>query len=132
MSSKYPSLFSPIQIKNLTLKNRITMAPLYLGYANPDGSVSSLLLDHYQEMGSSGVSLVVVENIGIDPLGIGSPFTMRIDEERFLFGLSGLAKTIHQQGTLAIAQINHAGRYAYMPEKIAPSPLSPLAPFPGR
>lgn len=123
MSSKYPTLFSPIQIKNLTLKNRITMAPLYLGYANPDGSVSSLLLDHYQEMGSSGVSLVVVENIGIDPLGIGSPFTMRIDEERFLFGLSGLAKTIHQQGTLAIAQINHAGRYAYMPEKIAPSPV---------
>lgn len=123
MSVKFPSLFSPIQIKNLTLRNRITMAPLYLGYANPDGSVSSLLLDHYQEMGSSGVSLVVVENIGIDPLGIGSPFTLRIDEERFLFGLSGLAKTIHQQGTLAIAQINHAGRYAYRPEKIAPSPV---------
>jgi 2,4-dienoyl-CoA reductase-like NADH-dependent reductase (Old Yellow Enzyme family) len=123
MSSKYPSLFSPIQIKNLTLKNRITMAPLYLGYANPDGSVSSLILDHYQEMASSGVSLIVVENVGIDPLGIGSPFTLRIDEERFLFGLSGLAKTIHQQGALAIAQINHAGRYAYLPEKIAPSPV---------
>jgi 2,4-dienoyl-CoA reductase-like NADH-dependent reductase (Old Yellow Enzyme family) len=123
MSNNFPALFSPFQIKNLTLKNRITMAPLYLGYANPDGTVSSLLLDHYQEMASSGVSLIVVENIGIDPLGIGSPFTLRIDEERFLFGLSGLAKTIHQQGALAIAQINHAGRYAYLPEKMAPSPV---------
>ncbi len=99
------------------------MAPLFLGYANPDGTVSALILDHYQEMASSGASLIVVENIGIDPLGIGSPFTLRIDEERFLFGLSGLAKTIHQQNTLAIAQINHAGRYAYLPEKMAPSPV---------
>jgi len=97
------------------------MAPLFLGYANPDGSVSSLILDHYREMAASGVSMVVVENVGIDPFGTGSPFTLRIDEERFLFGLSGLAKTIHQQGALAILQINHAGRYAYRPEKIAPS-----------
>src|SRR4030042_4897656 len=123
MSNNFPSLFSPIQIKKLALKNRITMAPLFLGYANPDGSVSSLILDHYREMAASGVSMVVVENVGIDPFGTGSPFSLRIDEERFLFGLSGLAKTIHEQGALAILQINHAGRYAYVKEKIAPSPL---------
>lgn len=123
MSTNYPFLLSPIQIKGLTLKNRITMAPLFLGYANPDGTVNSLILDHYQEMAASGVSLVVVENVAVDPLGLGSPFTMRIDEERFLFGLSGLAKTIHQQGALAFLQINHAGRYAYGSDKIAPSPI---------
>ncbi len=94
-----------------------------MGYANPDGTVSSLILDHYQEMAASGASLIVVENVAVDPLGLGSPFTMRIDEERFLFGLSGLAKTIHQQGPLAFLQINHGGRYAYGSNKIAPSPI---------
>ena len=123
MSSNYPSLFSPFPIKNLTLKNRITMAPLFLGYANPDGTVNAMILDHYREMASSGASLIVVENVGVDPIGLGSPFTLRIDEERFLFGLSGLAKTIHLEGALAVLQINHAGRYAYMPEKVAPSPF---------
>ncbi|MBA4392724.1 MAG: NADH:flavin oxidoreductase [Desulfobacca sp.] len=118
-----PKLFTPFPIKGLTLKNRITMAPLFLGYANPDGTVNSLILDHYQEMAASGAALIVVENAAVDPLGLGSPFTMRIDEERFLFGLSGLAKTIHQAGALAVLQINHAGRFAYGPEKIAPSSI---------
>jgi 2,4-dienoyl-CoA reductase-like NADH-dependent reductase (Old Yellow Enzyme family) len=116
-------LLSPFSLKNLHLKNRITMAPLFLGYANPDGTVNSLILDHYQEMAASGASLIVVENAAVDPKGMGSPFTLRVDEERFLPGLSGLAKTIHQQGALAILQINHAGRYAYGTDKIAPSPF---------
>jgi 2,4-dienoyl-CoA reductase-like NADH-dependent reductase (Old Yellow Enzyme family) len=116
-------LLSPFSLKNLTLKNRITMAPLFLGYANPDGTVNSLILDHYQEMAASGASLIVVENAAVDPGGMGSPFNLRVDEERFLLGLSGLAKTIHQQGALAFLQINHAGRYAYGTDKIAPSPF---------
>ncbi len=33
-------LFTPFQMKGLTLKNRITMAPLFLGYANPDGTTN--------------------------------------------------------------------------------------------
>jgi 2,4-dienoyl-CoA reductase-like NADH-dependent reductase (Old Yellow Enzyme family) len=116
-------LFSPYTLGSLTLKNRVTMAPLFLGYANPDGTVNSLILDHYQEMAASGAAMIVVENVAVDPSGMGSPFTMRIDEERFIFGLSGLAKTIHEQGALAFLQINHAGRYAFQKDKIAPSPV---------
>jgi 2,4-dienoyl-CoA reductase-like NADH-dependent reductase (Old Yellow Enzyme family) len=121
--SRQNLLLSPFSLKNLTLKNRITMAPLFLGYANPDGTVNSLILDHYQEMAASGASLIVVENAAVDSKGMGSPFTLRVDEERFLPGLSGLAKTIHRQGALAFQQINHAGRYAYGTDKIAPSPF---------
>jgi 2,4-dienoyl-CoA reductase (NADPH2) len=46
----YPSLFSPMTIKGLTLKNRLTMAPLYLGYAGEGGTVSDMLLNHYRFM----------------------------------------------------------------------------------
>jgi len=34
-------LFSPLRINRAVFKNRIMMTPLYLGYANPDGTVSS-------------------------------------------------------------------------------------------
>ena len=56
------NLFSPLKIGGFSLKNRITMAPLYLGYAGEGGTVSSLLLAYYREMANSGVALVVVEN----------------------------------------------------------------------
>jgi 2,4-dienoyl-CoA reductase-like NADH-dependent reductase (Old Yellow Enzyme family) len=114
-------LFKPFKLRDLTLKNRITMAPLYLGYANPDGTVSPLLLDHYREMAASGAALIVVENAAADATGLGSPFTLRVDHDRYLPGLSDLAGVIHQEGAHAFLQINHAGRYAFGPDRIAPS-----------
>ena len=119
--NKQTLLLSPFTIKNVTLKNRITMAPLFLGYAKPDGTVNSLILDHYQEMAASGASLIVVENAAVDQ-GLGSPFTLRVDEERFLPGLSGLAKTIHQQGALAIPADQSCRANAYGTNR-TPRPL---------
>ncbi|MBW2324062.1 MAG: NADH:flavin oxidoreductase, partial [Deltaproteobacteria bacterium] len=95
--------------------------PLYLGYASPDGTVSPLMLEHYAEMADSGAALIVVENSVVDPSGLGSPFTLRIDDDRFIPGLSRLAQTIHDNGALAFLQINHAGRYAFMQDKLTPS-----------
>lgn len=121
---KYELLFSPFKIKNVDLINRITMAPMFVGYANPDGTVNTLVLNHYKKMGSSGVALVVVENVCIDPMGLGSPFMMRIDSERYIEGLNKVADVIHAEGALAFIQINHAGRYAYVKDKIAPSAIA--------
>jgi len=122
-STEFSSLFSTFQIKRLSLKNRITMAPLYLGYANTDGTVSTLTIDHYREMAASGAGLIVVENAAVDSFGLGSPLTLRVDNDRYLTGLSYLAETIQKEGALAFCQINHAGRYAYSSERLAPSPV---------
>ncbi len=119
--TRFSTLFSPFQVKELSLKNRVTMAPMYLGYANADGTVSPLILDHYKEMAASGAGLIVVENAAVDTSGLGSPFTLRVDNDQYLSGLADLANTIHNEGALAFLQINHAGRYAYMPERLAPS-----------
>lgn len=121
--SEKKKLFSPLKIKKMDFKNRIMMAPFYLGYANSDGTVSLLMLDHYREMAASGVAAVVVEHTGVDSSGLGSPFMLRIDDDRFIPGLSNLAKVIQKEGALAIIQLNHTGRYAFTPERLAPSPV---------
>ncbi len=97
------------------------MAPLYLGYAQPGGKISPLLLSHYQLMAGSGVALVVVENASIDPSGSGSPRTIRCDHDRYLPGLSQLAEVINEQKCRSALQINHAGRFAAAAEPVSAS-----------
>jgi len=74
-------------------------------------------------MAQSGVSLIVVENSSITPKGSGSPRTLRCDHDRYINGLESLATTIKDQKTLAGLQINHAGRFAYDDEPVAPSAI---------
>ena len=68
-------------------------------------------------------ALIVVENASITPVGSGSPRTIRCDHDRYLNGLEELAATIKDQRTRAALQINHAGRFAYLPEPVAPSAI---------
>jgi len=122
--SVYPKLFSPLTLDGLKLKNRITMAPFYLGYAGADGKVSPLLLDHYKRMAQSGAAMIMVENASINPAGSGSPRTLRCDHSRYVGGLSELARRIKDQKSRAGLQINHAGRFAGVPTPVAPSAVA--------
>ncbi len=128
----YEHLFSQISIQGLTLKNRLTMAPLYLGYAGEGGTVSAMLLEHYQLMAASGVAMVVVENSTVDhPVGSGSNRTLRADTDANLDGLGQLAGAIKQAGALACLQINHAGRFAHAArEPVAPSAVQTFGRMP--
>jgi 2,4-dienoyl-CoA reductase (NADPH2) len=116
-------IFSPFRIGTIELVNRIVSLPMYLAYPGEDNEVNELVLEHYAQMADSGAALVVVENVTVEPCGLGNPRTMLISEDRFLPGLSKLADTIKRSGVPAILQIHHAGRYAKRPDRIAPSPV---------
>lgn len=128
----YSYLFSEIAIQGLNLKNRLTMAPLYLGYAAKGGMVSKMLLDHYRLMAQSGVAMVVVENATVDhPAGSGSNRTLRVDTDANLDGLKRLAAAIKKEGALACLQINHAGRFAHAAgQPVAPSAVETFGHMP--
>jgi 2,4-dienoyl-CoA reductase-like NADH-dependent reductase (Old Yellow Enzyme family)/nucleotide-binding universal stress UspA family protein len=122
--SKYPLVFSPFDLSNVTLKNRLTMAPMFWGYADEDGTVSQTLIDHYRKIALGGVSMIVVANAVIDESGIMASRVLRIDEDRFIPGLTELVKAIKSSGAVACLQINHAGRWAKVEKPLAPSPAT--------
>lgn len=116
-------LFSPFRLGPLALRNRIVSLPLYLAYPDEDHEVNDLVLDYYLDMAATGAGLVVVENVTVEPCGLGNPRTLLVSEDRFLPGLGRLAEAIHAEGAKAVLQIHHAGRYAQRADRIAPSAL---------
>ncbi len=120
----FEHLFSPFDLGGLRLKNRLTMAPLFTGYAGEAGVVNAVLLEHYRMMAAGGVAMVVVENASIDyPAASGSLRQLRADTDESVAGLARLAEAIHAEGAIPALQIHHGGRYA----KAAPEPVAPSA-----
>ncbi len=127
----YPNLFSKLQVGGIELKNRLVMAPLYLGYASKGGGVGRLLLEHYRLMAQSGVAMVVVENAAVDyDTGRGAARMIRVDRDEYLEGLEELTSAIKREGASACLQINHAGRYAAVPDPVAPSAVETFGRMP--
>ena len=117
-----PNIHTPLQMGPCRLKNRLVALPVFTGYANPDGSVSPLLLKHYTRLAASGVSMVVVANVAVSPDGVTSQYNLRIDEDGYIPGLKDLAAAIRYQGALACIQLNHAGRFAKTDQPLLASP----------
>jgi len=120
---RYSRLFSPIKIGNRELANRLTMAPLYTGYATEQGRLSPFLVEHYKMMGETGLALVVVENAAVTEAGMGSMRTLRAHDDAYLEDLAQIARAIHEGGALACCQINHTGRFAFLGGPVGPSPV---------
>ena len=53
-----PTLFSPVQIGDLQLRNRIIMAPMTRARAEPDHVAGELIAQHYAQRASAGLLLV--------------------------------------------------------------------------
>ena len=127
----YQHLLEPYQLKHLTLKNRIVKTAQWLIYPEPDGSVGERLLAFYDTLAQGGVGLVTVEESICDyPLGASNVPHIRLDDDRFLPGLTRLAETIHRHDVPAVVQITHAGP-AHNPQQpdggqpVAPSSVDP-------
>ena len=123
-AARYPLLFSPFRISNVTLKSRLTMAPMFWGYANEDGTVSQTLIDHYRQIALGEVAMIVVANAVVDQSGIMASRVLRIDHDCFVPGLAKLAEAIKSSGAVACLQINHAGRWASIEKPLTPSPIT--------
>jgi 2,4-dienoyl-CoA reductase (NADPH2) len=121
--NKFSILFSPYNLKGLKLNNRITVAPMYVGYGDSTGMINDVVLEHYRTMASSGAAMIVVENAAVHASGLWARNNLRLDDDDYIAGLAKLADTIHREKALAFLQINHAGRYSFMPQRVAPSPV---------
>ncbi len=122
---KMAFLFQPYQIKDLTMRNRLVMAPMCMYSADEDGLVQDWHLVHYTTRAIGGVGLVLLEATAVEPRGRISDHDLGIWSDDHLPGLTRLAEQIHQHGAKAGIQLAHAGRKGRLKRDkiVAPSPL---------
>jgi len=104
-------LFSPLHIKNITLRNRIVTSPM-CQYSATDGFANDWHLVHLGTRASGGVGMVIAEASAVLPEGRITPGDLGLWSDGHIDGLRRIVNFIHSQGAVAAIQIAHAGRKA--------------------
>ena len=112
MSSK---LFSPLQIKSLTFKNRMVISPM-CQYSATDGFANDWHLVHLGSRASGGVALIIQEATAVAPEGRISPGDLGLWKDEHIEKLQSINQFIFSQNAIPGIQLAHAGRKASVSE----------------
>lgn len=117
-------LFESLRLRNMTLKNRIVMAPMCMYSAKEDGIVTDWHKTHYESRAVGQVGLIILEATAVRSEGRISVHDLGIWQDEHVEGLKELTTLIKRHGTMAGIQLAHAGRKAVVPyEILAPSAI---------
>jgi 2,4-dienoyl-CoA reductase-like NADH-dependent reductase (Old Yellow Enzyme family)/pyruvate/2-oxoglutarate dehydrogenase complex dihydrolipoamide dehydrogenase (E3) component len=103
-------LFSPFHLKGLDLTNRIVMPGLASFLIEDDGTITEKTIEHYRRRAAGGPAMVIMEACAVSPEGIVSPHQARIYEDRFIEGISRIARVMKSEGAVPALQLHHGGR----------------------
>lgn len=111
--NKYQNIFTPLTIKNMTIRNRIAMPPMGTNYGGAMGDFTEEHVQYYEKRAKGGTGLIIVENACVDfPMGSNGTTQIRLDHDRYMPNLFRLTERLHRQGACVAIQINHSGASA--------------------
>jgi N-ethylmaleimide reductase len=119
-----PSLFTPIEVGPLQLRNRVVMAPLTLSRAGPGNVPTQLNALYYAQRASAG--LIISEATQIAPEGQGYISTPGIHSAEQIAGWTCVTQALHIAGGHIVCQLWHVGRVSH--PSFQPGGLAPVAP----
>ena len=126
--SDYPKLLSPLDLGFTTLKNRTLMGSMHTGLEETKdwGRVAAF----YAARARGGAGLIVTGGMAPNREGGVFPGAAGLFSDEDIANHRIVTTRVHEEGGKIAMQILHAGRYAYSPECVAPSPVkSPISPF---
>ncbi|WP_170562086.1 NADPH-dependent 2,4-dienoyl-CoA reductase [Ruegeria atlantica] len=125
----YPNMLAPLNLGFTTLKNRVLMGSMHTGLEETGDW--NRVAEFYADRARGGVALMVTGGIGPNFEGSVLPGASMMTNDKEVANHSIVTQRVHEAGGKIAMQILHAGRYAYGPKCVAPSPVkSPISPFP--
>ncbi|MDP4553240.1 FAD-dependent oxidoreductase [Alkalihalobacillus macyae] len=128
---EWKKLFEPIQLRRLTLPNRIMMGSMHLGMEGSKEQEEALISFYTERSGAYGPGIIVTGGISVSPEGDGGHHFLGFYRDEDLDVMRRLTERVHIANGRIAAQLFHAGRYAYSEmngvPSVAPSPIkSPI------
>jgi 2,4-dienoyl-CoA reductase-like NADH-dependent reductase (Old Yellow Enzyme family) len=109
-----PTLFTPLKIRDVTLHNRIIVAPMCQYSTAPTGPNEGALTDyHIATLGHyalKGAAVVFIEATGVQPNGRITPNCPGLWDDAQIPGVRRVSEFVKSQGALSAIQLAHAGR----------------------
>lgn len=118
------NLFSPYQLGDLELPNRVVMAPLTRNRAGEGNVPHQLNATYYAQRASAG--LIISEASQVSPEGQGYPATPGIHSAEQVEGWKLVTNAVHQEGGRIFLQLWHVGRISH--PDLQPDRALPVAP----
>ena len=104
-------LFTPLKLRELTLKNRVVVAPMHQ-YAADQGFATDWHLMNAGRYAAGGAGLVIMESTKIDRRGRGTKGDLGLWHDAFVPKLARVVDFIKSCGAAAGIQLGHSGRKA--------------------
>lgn len=125
MNAKQEIIFSPFQLRDITLKNRIVMAPLTRNRSiHGIDTPSQLNAEYYAQRADAG--LIISEATQISPVGKGYAWTPGIYSAEQIAGWKLVTDAVHAKGGVIFLQLWHVGRISH--SSLQPNGAPPVAP----
>ena len=125
----YPHMLAPLDLGFTTLRNRVLMGSMHVGLEEAKDGFARMAA-FYAERALGGVGLIVTGGIAPNDRGRPMPGGARMTTEEEAGKHRVVTDAVHEAGGKIAMQILHFGRYAYHPERVAPSALqAPINPF---
>jgi 2,4-dienoyl-CoA reductase-like NADH-dependent reductase (Old Yellow Enzyme family) len=104
------ALFSPIKLRDLTLPNRIMVAPM-CQYSAENGAANDWHFTHMNTMALSGAGMFCIEATHVEPIGRITPGCLGLYNDATEAALKPILASIRKHSKAAVAmQLAHAGR----------------------
>ncbi|GAA3501649.1 NADH:flavin oxidoreductase/NADH oxidase [Streptomyces prasinosporus] len=110
------TLFEPYTLRDVTIPNRVWMAPMCQYSAEPEGPGTGAPGDwhfaHYAARAVGGTGLIVTEATAVSPEGRISPYDLGLWNDTQVEAFRRITRFLASQGTVPAVQLAHAGRKA--------------------
>lgn len=102
------NLFDPIQIRDVTFRNRIAVSPMCM-YSAENGFTNEWHLVHLGARAAGGAGAILTEAIAVLPEGRISPGDIGIWDDAHVQNLALIVRFLKAQGAVTGTQLAHAG-----------------------